>query len=1256
MSPIRLTNRLLAAGFGLSLLLASDLSVPVAFAASATTQNVVMRAAAAVNAQGKIEVRVRWSLQDGWLPDGGFNIYRFDGTLAATGTTAPLNRSPLGVLTAGNVPATVQTGQKHSLALASLLGKSTATGATSALPPLSTTVTRGASAQTQFDLLAAAARTAHSAPASQAAIATAAKTVVGTPSTGGTPQTAAPPKVVAQPAKRVAPTVTDVAMQARRTLILGAALHSEVASTLGLSFDDPNVAAGNTYTYRLTGAKDGTQLATTTITVPSDASSLKPAVPSGLQAQQLNADSVALRWTRLSAGDEAALGVAQYDIYRLSLPDTMAATPATAQTVSKQGVKLNDVPVIVTDNVSSGAASTGSGASSVVATEAPSFFTDTTPPVTAVTYRITVTDIFGRTSDPAQLSFTVQDWHKPLPVPFVSATLMPQRAAQQAAFLAARARQYHRATPFFKGALGTSPPAQQALIAWTPSYQDPRLNNIWESSRSPDPGIAFQIYRIDTEQPNQTPVLLTATPITPTLTPAAQLPSAMPVSTLVPSVQLQANSARDALATAACLQIAQGTGFTAAQAGCTTLSTNPQWENTLLSPLNVYTYTDTGISKDHYYQYLVVAVFTRNSQQSSPSASNIVAYPNLTPPGAVSSLATSFRVITPAKLTPSPAKPAPVPPAVKGGSTAAHASGLTLSDWSAPLVRAAPRDWGGELTLTWTAGQQDAKYEIYRANATRPKSIQQAPATSSASGCIASPSGGGASGAASGGAASGSHGGTSGAAPSGGGSGTAHAVATSNASVALVGAHPCLLTSISAVSLSWQTFGDPFGAGGGTGGLKDSDFVLLGTTKQPTYVDELSRSSAEYYVYRVVPLNRWNVPGPLLSIAVRAPATLPPTKPKLIVGTPAVDGGVQVEFVPDGDSGEEIVTYELWRSTLSQGGVAAGGTGGSVGTTAGTNAAGSSGAGTPASVAASHVALVSSAARYGVLTRQSTVAAALRSGNGVSPLASLTPGQLLAMRSTRVATVKPSDLPAGSGNGAWLVEAPSSALDWRNEYVYWVRAIDSDQLHSDSDLVDVEPLKVSASAPTGFNATWNATQCAVNLTWQRTDPDTAGFLVERELAPTGTGSGSSTGTAVSSGGQRITTGLSVATIAPDNYTQLSGITAATAVSYSDGSAFPDSSYFYRVRTVDQAGNESDPAVLASAVAIPDGCGNTTIHQVQQTSSSGSASAAGSASAPRGASGAASAPAAESATPVTSPAAPAVPKPADEIDIPTTRKP
>jgi hypothetical protein len=572
-------------------------------------------------------------------------------------------------------------------------------------------------------------------------------------------------------------------------------------------------------------------------------------------------------------------------------------------------------------------------------------------------------------------------------------------------------------------------------------------------------------------------------------------------------------------------------------------------------------------------------------------------------------------------------------------------------------------------------------------------------------------------------------------------------------------------TKVSAVALGWQALGDPAGSPGfalgssdtptgkagvspsATGGnaagtgtqLQDSDFVLLGSTTTPEYDDALSRSSAHYYVYRIVPVNRWNVPGPLLSVTARAPATLPPAAPKLLVGTANTNGGVDVQFVPVGDAGEEIKTYQLWRLTLSSAllqqaaASAASGTAGAApagstvskssaaaaaqaaanhgvvsGSSATKAATGTSGtaATTASSLGASgppaSSALAGAAARYGVAMHRPVMVAAVRTGMGLPSV--VTQQNLQAQSAVMVATL--SSDKATTGSQVWISEALSSALDWRDDYAYWVRAVDTDSLQSDSEPVDVTPLKVSAAAPTGLTANWNLGSCEIDVSWQGADPEPAGYIVERELVP-GT---SSSNTVTTKGGQSINLNLPSASAPQDQYVQLGGITVPTAVSYADHSGFPDNSYLYRVRTLDKAGNISPATVLTSAVTVPDACGNTATKRVlkraapaatapastdatpasgtqSNDTSSTSATQTGGAAAPSGTSasgatgssgstggaqggggsGSSNAGGASSSsggtpndtgtdTPVTSPQAPTVAKPADEIDIPATRPP
>jgi hypothetical protein len=1303
-----------------------------ASSAGTTVPTVVFKAAAAQGSDG-MEIRLRWSLQDGWLPDGGFNIYRSD-------RTAPLNLRPLGVSPSSNAPAEIPVGTSHThtFKLGTLLQRAAQAPAGSAVPPLITNTVRPASSASRFAQLATSAQQHHTLLASSLPVQGSANSNAGSGTLSaaqGLPASGA--KALPHTAGAMQTPPLDSSIAARRTLLLGAAVSSDVASALGMAYDDANVTAGQTYKYTLRAVISGKEYdaASITMAVPTSATGLKPPAPTNLQAAQLGVQSVGLRWQRLSVADEMSLGVAKYDIYRSE------GVPGSKPS-SSLGMKLNDLPVLVTDT---GESTTAGGAGSG---EPATFFNDNTPPElggagnavmgtatsVALTYQVTVTDIFGRTSDPGQVTLTFQDWHKPLAVPVVAAQLQiaPQFQQEMKAYRAARLRLYRRPVPFFKTPLTQAPPRQEILVAWTPSYQDPADNSILSSGiKPPQAGLAYKIYRLDTESQAQSPTLLA------TVTPDS--------NSLIWAAQLQAGGARDSLANQACLAY-KNLAWTP---NCDNLSDADKTSyltQAQLSPgVKVYTYADTSAQKDHYYRYFVGAVFTRNSEESALTRGSVIAYPNFTPPVAVTDATYTFQLgavpgsgsaqaaaaqAAANSQTARQSNAQRVGSATSGSvatavglaarqgssgasSTGAAASGsaaggsakpLTLTNWTGPLVKASPRDMGGTLILKWTASHDAAKYEVYRANAIH----NMAP---SRAGCNGSP-----------------------------------------------------LTCKSALAVAWYNSPDPdAGATGAAASqaqrygngtpLADSNFVFLGTTKTPEYHDELSRSSAHYYVYRIIPVNRWNVPGPLLSIAARAPATLPPTAPKLLVGVPDEKGGVEVEFAPVGDVAEEIDHYELWRVTLwdksaaftstgansqapvstatpnnsggqiaaqsatAKGGTAlasgssgagstwgagrAGGvftTGGSTagGSTAGVSSVAASGSYATRSAAQSASSLkvsqsvsglrpamlAGAAARYGIVIRQPLLSAAVRNGSAVSSVASL---ESLAQQSARTAT-SVNKVSAGqtTATGTWMTD-DGSTTTWQNDYAYWVRAIDSDGLATDSDLVDVTPRKISASSPGNLRATWNNTECAVDVAWQSTDAETQGFVIERTTAAsastTAGSSGSSSGTAVATRIQNVPAGLTSVTasglLLSGGYTQLSGITQPTVTQYTDHSVFPDNSYLYRVRTVDAAGNLSEPTILANAVPVPDSCG-ASVPRAKVTPrnpaapATSSSSTAPSLQASPGSPGAVTAPEApsvptttspkpadeitipDSSSGVVSPQAPAVPKPADELDIPATR--
>lgn len=1149
---------------------------------AADSPTVILRAAAAQGKSG-VEVRLRWSLTDGWLPDGGFNLYRSD-------RATPLNPTPLGATSSVANTAQISIGASHAFQLGKLLQKARQVPS-APLPSLAVVQAPPPSAQAEFD------RLAPPPPASPPSLSTPSAVPMTTgPATSQPAQTITAHNVALIPS--AAPTAAEATLASRRTLLLGAALHHDIGNALGLSFDDATATPGQTYTYTLrpiTNGTEGAAIATVSLTVPTDASGLKPPAPVGLRAIQTGPQTVALRWQRLTPQTENDMGVAKYDVFR--------------KTRNNQQQKLNNVPVLVVNVGTPGPMGTVTNLH-----EPKSFFTDTAAVTGRVEYQLVVTDIFDRSSDPAKVVLTVADLHKPAVVPFAAAQLQPLPAS-------APLKGYRRTEPFHISR--RSPPSQSVLIAWKPS---------------PDSGVAYRIYRVDTENPGQAPQSLTATPVP---------------GTSVSGPALPAGSIRETLAAEQCSRLAHA-GLLSAQSGLQNISQgnlNSQkkgsintsqipscnlaslsgndranLEQTLLASVQVLTWTDSTAQKDHYYRYYIASVSTSNAQEATPIQSNIVAYPDRTPLGMPAGQSAQFQ---PAGQTSFPQSAGQQSGATRrssfqGGtdtkqspSHAGKSRSLTLTNWTGPLVKALPRDTGGTMVLKWQPVQGAVKYEIYRANITRiTRSANTTPRTSGP--CPSSPAN--------------SQQSTGTQVPAGSSqTGTGMAAGSTLSGHALAASMPICISIPLLASITWQV--PP----------QDSEFVLLGTAKTTEYDDVLSRSSAHYYEYRIVPVNRWNVPGSMATIDARAPATQPPTAPKLLVGAASPDGGAQVEFLPDSDSGEEVIRYELLRSNLyrlpttpastgtttasnapspsinsnsSQSSSSAVGPSGFTGATKSASASVSGSSPAPQSPRIGAVQLASAparaqlagtAARYGITLHQPIMADAARAGASIEAAMAAS-----ILQPHTVAQVNATDLSAASNTGAWLTDN-SGGLDWRKDYVYVVRATDKDGLSSLSEPVDVTPLKLKAGPPANVAATWNTRLCVVDLTWQSTDPETANFVVERLLltpstpvsapAPSGPAQGSVTaqgatvkGAAVSH--SSIATAVPLALTSGPDYVQLS-MNAAT--SYTDRSVFPDNSYQYRVRTVDQAGNLSAPAMASQTVTIPDGCGsNASVRRVAST--------------------------------------------------------
>ncbi|MHB0998377.1 MAG: hypothetical protein ACYC27_03945 [Armatimonadota bacterium] len=180
----------------------------------------------------------------------------------------------------------------------------------------------------------------------------------------------------------------QVTVEARRALLMGSLINKSVSDALGLGYVDNNVVEGETYEYQLrkiTGSGD-TSVASCNITVGADP---LPAKPEELSACQLDLSSVALRW-KLDAAKTSAR-VISYNIYRTQNGKRQLANPQPLMVGLVEDGKGNYADPIY-------------------------YYTDQDVPVGDIKYELIGVDAFGRHSETTKLDFTMQDWETPLPV------------------------------------------------------------------------------------------------------------------------------------------------------------------------------------------------------------------------------------------------------------------------------------------------------------------------------------------------------------------------------------------------------------------------------------------------------------------------------------------------------------------------------------------------------------------------------------------------------------------------------------------------------------------------------------------------------------------------------------------------------------------------------------------------------------------------------------------------------------------------
>ena len=346
---------------------------------------------ATVQANGATIVRLRWTMDEGWIPNGGFNIYRSDGTNAIK-----LNSAPLQVTSA--------------------LGKS---------DKVYQTAIRQVKITGSQTLLMQAKSGRQSSATTFAAMRSSVKPLTGT--LGGPPTVAQiqgaankTPAVVAymstlpkgspQPKTRVFSANEQIAL-ARSHLAISAMTMPGAADALGMGFDDTKVTANAAYTYTLKAINNGaeTQAATFAITVGKDPLPPAPLVEEPIQT---SVTAMSLHLEVPQGVDESNFGVLYYKVVR-----TDSKNPS--------GVVLSKGQIIPTYRTTTGGAEVASLVS----------YLDNGVAVGNVSYAVQLFDSFGRSNGaPVTVTTVMKDIAAPGPVNGATSTYQPAKGAGGKAF------------------------------------------------------------------------------------------------------------------------------------------------------------------------------------------------------------------------------------------------------------------------------------------------------------------------------------------------------------------------------------------------------------------------------------------------------------------------------------------------------------------------------------------------------------------------------------------------------------------------------------------------------------------------------------------------------------------------------------------------------------------------------------------------------------------------------------------------------
>ena len=1003
--------------------------------------SVVRMTGAVADVGGKPEVRLRWSVTEGWLPAGGFNIYRIE-----AGNRTKLNSSPIGGQAIGDSETlTMPGGTKLELGKWMRKAKTIPAGTKlSDLKVFGNPSPRPASSAPAFNALRSQIKTLQGAKGPALTMDALRARVVESPAMSGYLKQIAGGG--ADPSKRI--TDLDQVVQIRSELLSTAMMNKDLANKLGLAYNDSTANDGASYTYALRtidedGRESSEDAVTFNITVGSERI---PPTPEGIEALQFDETTVDLRWTRLGAAEETALGVATYNITRIDPKHP-------------NGIKLNDLPVIIQDMPREMKEDAGANNSDLV--EPITFFRDTKAPVGNLTYKLTLVDMFGRESATASYNFAMEDWSTPPSVTHAQA-------------------EKH---------------SDGVKIAW------PSL---------PEDGVMYKVYRTDTENWLKIePALLTPQPIAGDVLDLSSISKSKLIDVLTQIMQTYDFEGRFKVRTIPKDVLAKMTDEQKALAIA---------EAQKISSWLVF--TDKTAQPDHFYEYIVTAIYTKNNRESVPAKTGTVAIPNLNKPASPSGLSSSFVKAGEVKDKPKTVAVAnQLPNTSLSNSNAGKLTGQQTVEFQ-PYHEA---NWGGTVTLTWK-GETNVSYRVYRANATVFKTLQKVTSAAPVK------------------------------------KNSSRSFRNGKLSGLMLGVAGVPKVNQPAVDIPGSDIDKPDTGNVDKPGfdnnafsnatdrlgvyvkeetnIPDSEYVLLATAKGGTdakYVEDVPRSNAHYYRYRIVPVNRWGVDGDKVELSVRVPATMAPTVPQVFRVYPDNSGNVVVKVVAN-QPDDEVAAYHVYRKTLKPKATAPV----SPQPNSAAKPKGPSIVGlddTPL-LAIGPVAdkLGDGASRFGVLRSDSAAVGLGRlSGDKMSNALALAkdfkdPGEDI------------GQIPQNSVDVQGIITFVDNSADPHYTHLYRVVAENSDKIMSEaSQVLDAMPKKIKADAVSKVSLSYDGN--AVKMSWDAA-PDAVGYTIERAVSPDTT------------------------------FLQITGIVQKTA--YDDVGAFPGNTYVYRVRALDSKGNISDP--------------------------------------------------------------------------------